>query len=101
MSYTYSTPGTATYSVTFDTLDQMMAVFPDNNANLIAASDVRDAVLTLYWQTQDLGASFSATASAFYYTNLSPSTIAVGGISTGTTFSNVGLQQLVQMPLAN
>jgi hypothetical protein len=94
MSYTYSTPGTATYSVTFDTLDQMMAVFPDNNANLIAASDVRDAVLTLYWQTQDLGASFSATASAFYYTNLSPSTIAVGGISTGTTFSNVGLQQL-------
>lgn len=94
MSYTYSTPITGTYSVTFDTLDQMMTSLPDNTGNLISARDVRDSVLTLWWKTEDLGASFSATASAFYYTNLDPSTVTVGGIVSGSTFSNVGLQQL-------
>lgn len=94
MSHTYSTPGTATYSVTFDNLDQMMSVFPDNNDNLISARDVRDAVLTLYWKTEDLGASFSATGSQFLYTNPSPSTVTVGGIVAGTTFSNRTLQQM-------
>ena len=94
MSHTYSTPTTATYAVTFDTLDQMMAAIPDNNDNLISARDVRDSLLTLWWQTQDLGASFSATASQFFYSNPNPSTIAVGGIPVGTTFSNRTLQQM-------
>lgn len=94
MSHTYSIPGSLTYSVTFDTLDQMMAALPTNDQNLISARDVRDSVLTLWWQTQDLGASFSATASQFLYTNLSPSTVTVGGIVAGTTFSNRTLQQM-------
>lgn len=94
MSHTYSTPGTLTYSVTFDNLDQMMAALPDNDSNLISARDVRDSVLTLWYQTQDLGASFSATGSQFFYTNSSPSTVTVGGIVAGTTFSNRSLQQM-------
>lgn len=94
MSHTYSTPTTATYAVTFDTLDQMMSVFPNNNNNEISARDVRDAVLTLYWQTQELGASFSATASQFLYTNSEPTTVPVGGITAGTTFSNRTLNEI-------
>jgi hypothetical protein len=74
---------------------------PDNSANLIDAKDVRDAVWTLWNRIDDvvvglsssginIGGSSSATFSAdLTYDRERPSTqtSAVGGISTGSTFS--------------
>ena len=62
-SYTYSFPGSATFSQTFpfggdifsaSGLDQMLSAIPDNTANLIQAVDVRNAVFTLWKRTDEL-----------------------------------------------
>lgn len=65
----------------------------DNATNDIDAKDVRDAVWTLYNQIQTV-ASQSLTQS-FSYTLATPSTIDVGGIPAGTTFSNISFQDLL------
>lgn len=45
---TYGIPGTPTYSVSFNNLDDMLAVLADNNEQSIQASDVRNSVFTLW-----------------------------------------------------
>jgi len=45
---TYGIPGTATYSVTFPTLDAMLASVPDNNRQAIGATAVRNSLFTLW-----------------------------------------------------
>jgi hypothetical protein len=45
---TYGIPGTPTYSVSFNTLDEMLAVLADNNEQSIQASDVRNSIFTLW-----------------------------------------------------
>lgn len=45
---TYGIPGTATYSVTFNSLDAMMAAVPDNNRQAIGATAVRNSLFTLW-----------------------------------------------------
>jgi hypothetical protein len=80
--------GSATYAVSLSGIEQMMDVLPDNTANDITAQDVRNVVYTLYEDLQGIS-SFS-----FSYTNLTPSTNAVGNWGVGSTFSNVTLQQL-------
>jgi len=87
----YGVSGSATYAVSLNGLDGMMSVIPDNDLNQIKASDVRNVVLTL-WENN----SFSS--GSFSYTHVpitEASTIAVGGIPVGTTFSNVPLQTLL------
>jgi hypothetical protein len=64
----------------------------DNNSNVILAKDVRDPIWSLWNQIQ-LVASQSLTASSFYSLG-TPSTITIGGILEGSTFSNVTFNQL-------
>jgi hypothetical protein len=45
---TYGIPGTPTYSVTFNSLDDMMASVPDNNRQAIGATSVRYSLFTLW-----------------------------------------------------
>ena len=64
----------------------------DNNSNVILAKDVRDPIWSLWNQIQQV-ASQSLTASSLYSLG-TPSTISVGGIVEGSTFSNVTINQL-------
>lgn len=64
----------------------------DNNSNVILAKDVRDPIWTLWNRIQQIG-SQSLTQSSLY-TLGTPSTISVGGIPEGSTFSNATLNQL-------
>jgi len=99
-SYTYSFPGSATFSQTFpfggdifsaSGLDQMLSAIPDNTANLIQAVDVRNAVFTLWKRTDELR---DITISDFNYSSPTPSTAALGGWPKGTTFSGQSLGQI-------
>jgi hypothetical protein len=89
MITTYGVQGSGTYAVSFPDLDSLMSVFKDNTTNDISAFDSRNALLTLF--NNSGGGSFS-------YTQTAPlsqvSTIGVGGIPSGITFSNLPLQQL-------
>ena len=49
---TYGTPGTPTYSVTFNTVDSMLASVPDNNTQQIGSGDLRNSLFTL-WDKMD------------------------------------------------
>jgi hypothetical protein len=88
----------ATYSTTFDTLDQMMSSLPDNTQNLINAKDARDSVFTL-WNRIDVLTATVSLIDDVPYTNLNPSTVTVGGIVAGSTFSNYTLQNLFDLML--
>lgn len=85
-------PGSATYAVTLGSIEDMLSVLPDNNANEIAARDVRDVVYTLYQDIVGLSNSFSQFD--IKYTNLEPSSAAVGGITQGVAFNNRTIQQM-------
>jgi hypothetical protein len=92
-------PGSATYAVTLSGIGQMMNVLPDNTSNQIMAQDVRNVVFTLYQDLTGLSQSvqqsiISGSSSNVYYNNPNPSSITVGGISSGTTFSNQSIQQI-------
>lgn len=93
---TLGTPGSATYAVTVGSVGDMMIVLPDNTANQIQASDVRNVVLTLYEEIQGVSSSIS-NISGQTYSNSSPSTVTVGGVSAGSTFSNITYQQLLDV----
>ena len=93
------TPGSATYAVTLSGIGQMMNVLPDNTSNQIMAQDVRNVVFTLYQDFTGLSQSVqqsivSGSSSNVYYSNVNPTSIAVGGIPIGTTFSNQSIQQI-------
>jgi len=88
----YGLSGSATYAVTYDTFDQLMDVLPDNDVQQITAQNMRNVVYTL-WENGGGGGGGS-----FSYTQTAPfsqgSVDKVGGIASGTTFSNVSLQDL-------
>jgi molybdopterin-binding protein len=85
-------PGSATYAVTLTGIEEMLSVLPDNNANEIAARDVRDVVYTLY--DEIVGLSNSVSNFDITYTNTEPSSAAVGGITQGVAFVNRTIQQM-------
>lgn len=88
MPNTYSATGSATYSTTFDSLDQMMAALPDNNSNLIDPKDLRDATFTLWDRIDTISFTVSLIGSVSSdYIRSTPTPISVGGVSIGTTFS--------------
>lgn len=78
-------------------ITQILQRLQDNTSNLIDAKDVRDAVWTVYTDIQTL-ASQSSTQSMFYDL-ATPSTVAVGGISKGLTFSQATIKQLFDQML--
>jgi hypothetical protein len=70
------------------TVEELLTVLPDNAANLIDAKDVRDSVWTLWNRIDDIEitASQSLTTNTDYI-RATPTQIAVGGASIGSTFS--------------
>jgi hypothetical protein len=79
---TYSVPGftQSTYSNEYDNIDSLLIQIPDNDQNSIQASDIRDAVYTLWQRTTQNGSSF--------FQNSNPTPYDVGGIPAGTIFSD-------------
>jgi len=89
---TYSTPGTLTYSVSYSSLDAMMADLKDNTSGSIRAIQLRNSVLTL-WDRG--GAGSSASISTINYISNTASTATIGGLPIGTNFSTgLSLQQI-------
>lgn len=86
-SYSVTGQELITLSYAYSTVDELLSQIPDNSQNLIQASDVRDAVYTLWDQIQNVSliAASAASASAFFQ-NPDPTTISVGGIPAGSTF---------------
>lgn len=84
--YGYGT-GSVVESFRYDQVVDLLNQIPNNTTNLVKASDVRDSVFTLWERINDLSvivASASATPTTFMNSN--PTTITVGGVSSGTTF---------------
>jgi hypothetical protein len=70
-------------------VQELLNQLQDNNANLIFAEDVRDAVYTLWERVEEVAiVAASASLASPYFQNPNPTTIEVGGIAEGTTFSN-------------
>ena len=100
MSFLYTYGTSSLYeSKRYDVVQDLLNQLQDNNANLIYANHVRDAVFTL-WERVNEVAIVAASASALspYFQNSNPTTIEVGGITLGTTFST---QQTVQKMFDN
>lgn len=64
----------------------------DNSSNVIVAKDLRDSIWSLYNRILDV-ATNSLTQSSLY-TLGTPSTISVGGIAEGSTFSDASMSQI-------
>ena len=102
-------PGTGNYTGTnvdsnyiFDVavaLDQLR----DNSSELIDPKDIRDSVWTLWNRLDDVQVTASQSlvnSTSVYFTNPNPTTLTVGGITAGTTFSNTySLQQMFDLLL--
>jgi hypothetical protein len=70
-------------------VQELLNQLQDNNANLIFAEDVRDAVYTLWERVEEVAiVAASASLASPYFQNPNPTTIEVGGIAEGTTFSS-------------
>lgn len=89
---TIGIPNSATYAQTLSGIEEMLSVLPDNQANEIAARDVRDVVYTLY--DDIIGLSNSLSQFNISYTNANPTTADLGGILQGSSFSNVSIQSM-------
>ena len=85
---TYGIPGDPTYSQTLSGLDEIMSVLPTQDGGAITARNLRDVSFTLWNEVANINTY------SFSYTNLTPSTVDVGGFSAGSTFSSVTLQNL-------
>lgn len=89
--------GSLYYSQYDSDIVALLTRLQDNNSNVILAKDVRDPVWTL-WNKILTVASQSLTQSSLF-TLGTPSTMTVGGILEGSTFSNADLQTLFEQLL--
>lgn len=89
-SYSVPSAPLTTISYQYDNIDDLLLKLLDNSTYLIEPIDIRDPVLSLWRKIEgvELTAASAASASSIF-SNLSPSTITVGGITQGSTFSNV------------
>lgn len=75
----------------------------DNTSNLIVPQDIRDSIWTLWNRIDDaqiIASQSLSSSSGTTYTNSNPTTIAVGGIAVGATFSGTySVQQMFDMLL--
>ncbi len=87
-------------SYEYSTVDDLLNKLLDNSSYLIDPVDIRDPVYTLWKRIDDVSlvAASAASASALF-TNLSPSTVTVGGLTQGSTFSNILVSDLFQQML--
>jgi hypothetical protein len=75
-----------TLSKQYDNIDDLLIQIPDNTSGMIAADDVRDSVYSLWQKIESVSASSSSTQSIDYISS-TPSTVSVGGLPVGSTFS--------------
>ena len=89
MSFLYTYGTASNYeSKRWSTVQNLLDQVKDNNANLVFANHVRDAVFTLWERISDVEIIASSASSVSpYFQNSEPTTITVGGIPEGTTFS--------------
>lgn len=84
--YGYGT-GSTIESFRYDQVADLLNQIPNNTTNLIKAEDVRDSIFTLWERISDLSVIVaSASSTPITFSNVNPTTITVGGISSGTTF---------------
>lgn len=95
-------PGTGSYTGTNVNSDYIFDVgtalyqLRDNTSELIDPKDIRDSVWTLWNRIDDVQITASQSiAGGAFYTNSSPTTVTVGGITAGTTFA--GTYSIKQM----
>ncbi len=96
---TYSGPpapyGGSASANEYSTIQELLNQMPDNNSNQIDAVNIRNSVYTLWERISSVQVVASQSASAStYYTNLTPTPVAVGGIGKGSTFSNKSMQEM-------
>jgi hypothetical protein len=84
----YGIPGDPTYSETLSGLDEILSVLPTQDTGSITARNLRDVSFTLWEEISGL------STWSFSYTSLTPSTVELGGIVKGTTFSYVSLEEI-------
>jgi hypothetical protein len=89
----YGIPGSATYAVPINDLGGMLNVLPDNTANQINAQNVRDVVSGLWDKYEYLNATVSNLQVLF--TAATPSTVTVGGLAQGNTFTAETIQSIL------
>lgn len=87
---TYGIPGTATYSVTFPTLDAMLASVPDNNRQAIGATAVRNSLFTL-WDMSNGGGGIGVTVSYAEFLDTTNQTQSNPSIDQAITFNTTVL----------
>lgn len=75
-----------TLSNQYDTVDELLIQVPNNTAGSIDAGDVRDSVYSLWQKIETVSASFSLSGTTSY-DRISTTTVEVGGLPIGSTFS--------------
>jgi len=96
-SYSPGGPGSSASATEWSTIDELLVQLPDNTANLIQAEDIRDSVYTLWERISDvenIAASAGSASAGILYSNSTPVPVTIGGISSGSTFSNRTMQQM-------
>ena len=93
--YTYGT-GSLYESKRYDDVQELLNQIQDNNANLIYANHVRDAVFSLWERVNEVSVVAGSAASAsMYFQNSNTTLVTIGGIPAGSSFSTPNtLQQM-------
>ena len=99
-------PGTGNYTGPNVNSDYIFSVgtallqLQDNTSELIVPKDIRDSVWTLWNRIDDVQIIASQSSGLAYFTNPAPTTLTVGGIAAGATFSGTySLQQMFDLLL--
>lgn len=87
----YGVSGSGTYAVSFDTLDDVLRVLPNNDVNQISARNMRDVIYTLWLNGGGAGGEYLYTQGW----DFSRKSTEVGGIKSGLNFKDVPLQQIL------
>lgn len=87
-TYSVNNFGTQSVSSWFTTVDDLLSGLIDNEEGAIKARNIRDSVYSLWQKVDTLSAtvSIAATVSVDYNRSI-PSTVSVGGLPVGSTFS--------------
>lgn len=81
----------------YSTLLELLTQLPDNTSSLIQARDIRDPIYSLWSRIDEveiIAVTAASASSNILYTNLVPTTLTVGGIAVGSTFSERTVQQM-------
>jgi hypothetical protein len=87
-SYSVLSLPNSTLSYQYSDLDDLLVKLLDNSDNLIDPIDIRDPVLTLWRKIEGVESIAASAASASSLFSITDTTVSVGGITQGTSYSN-------------